>query len=370
MPYSSKKTGNKITVTKKDTGEVVGHTTPENYKGYMAALHMHEPQKMAGGGFVSTDENQALADFLKKDLTPGSSAQQLVQLPQTKEPDTIEPPKTVPEIPEKTDEPVSEDEQKIKDSFPGHQTEDLSNYISGQQAQVSKYGPEQEKAVLDSILKERSSIPLNIGRGLAAFSDTAAPAFGAGGGNLRNIDERRAEMEKARLEQVPALQEMNLKQMGQQMGLEAMKPGSPMAQAKANAYQSVFKQLFPKMDSKTLDALTANPSIAEKIFPEIGPVIEKQIQMELQKENMEINRERLKTETANQKAERTQQALKSLEGMGFTGKILHPDIYKQMESQAGLGTTTYSPDVLSYAQKHNITPEQANQIKIKRTGGK
>lgn len=44
MPYSSHKNGNKITVTKKTTGEVVGHTTPENYAGYMAALHMHSPE--------------------------------------------------------------------------------------------------------------------------------------------------------------------------------------------------------------------------------------------------------------------------------------------------------------------------------------
>jgi hypothetical protein len=61
MSYTSKKTGkNEITVMKKDTGEVVGHATPEKYDAYMAALHMHEPtrsgQGMAEGGEVTTME--------------------------------------------------------------------------------------------------------------------------------------------------------------------------------------------------------------------------------------------------------------------------------------------------------------------------
>lgn len=41
MPYGYRKSGDKITVFKKDTGKVVGHTTPAKLKGYLAALHMH-----------------------------------------------------------------------------------------------------------------------------------------------------------------------------------------------------------------------------------------------------------------------------------------------------------------------------------------
>lgn len=53
MPYSAKKTGkNEITVYKKDTGETVGHTTPDKYDAYMAALHIHEPEHKSDGGCV------------------------------------------------------------------------------------------------------------------------------------------------------------------------------------------------------------------------------------------------------------------------------------------------------------------------------
>lgn len=67
MPYSSKKTGkNEITVYKKDSGEVVGHTTPEKYNGYMAALHMHEPKGMAGGGVVEAEKEDGMpADIVE-----------------------------------------------------------------------------------------------------------------------------------------------------------------------------------------------------------------------------------------------------------------------------------------------------------------
>lgn len=41
MPYGYRKSGDKITVFKKDTGKVVGHTTPGKLKAYLAALHIH-----------------------------------------------------------------------------------------------------------------------------------------------------------------------------------------------------------------------------------------------------------------------------------------------------------------------------------------
>lgn len=51
MPYDYEKTGkNKVTVTKADSGKVVGHTTPSKLQAYLAALHANEP-KMAEGGY-------------------------------------------------------------------------------------------------------------------------------------------------------------------------------------------------------------------------------------------------------------------------------------------------------------------------------
>lgn len=63
MPYSSKKTGkNKITVYKKDSGEVVGHTTPANYNAYMAALHIHSGDNAAHGGMVEMPKGEFIKE--------------------------------------------------------------------------------------------------------------------------------------------------------------------------------------------------------------------------------------------------------------------------------------------------------------------
>lgn len=65
MPYDYKKAGKgHYIVTKKDTGEVVGHTTEQNLKPYLAALHMHEakrnPKPSKSGHMSFPGEHHAL----------------------------------------------------------------------------------------------------------------------------------------------------------------------------------------------------------------------------------------------------------------------------------------------------------------------
>jgi|HubBroStandDraft_3_1064219.scaffolds.fasta_scaffold22887_2 hypothetical protein len=70
MPYSAKKTGkNEITVMKKDSGEVVGHTTPAKYNAYMAALHIHDqPEHKCDGGCVGYAKGGWVPSADAKDL--------------------------------------------------------------------------------------------------------------------------------------------------------------------------------------------------------------------------------------------------------------------------------------------------------------
>ena len=57
MPYGYRKTKSGYTVYKKDTGEIVGHTTAKKLKAYLAALHMH------------TDENiEELRNLIRKEI--------------------------------------------------------------------------------------------------------------------------------------------------------------------------------------------------------------------------------------------------------------------------------------------------------------
>jgi hypothetical protein len=80
---------------------------------------------------------------------------------------------------------------------------------------------------------------------------------------------------------------------------------------------------------------------------------------------------------ANQKAERTQGAAKALAGQGFfksltdmipgtSGHTAHQTLEKEA---AGGGGGNFTPDVTAYAEKHGITPEQAQAQKDRRTQG-
>ncbi len=52
MPYDYRKSGKGYEVYKKDTGEVVGHTTKENLKKYLAALYVHSKDKGKDSGRI------------------------------------------------------------------------------------------------------------------------------------------------------------------------------------------------------------------------------------------------------------------------------------------------------------------------------
>lgn len=67
MPYGYRKSGDKITVFKKDTGKVVGHTTPAKLKGYLAALHIHS-KDMNEADVMDPKEKAATLAAIQKDI--------------------------------------------------------------------------------------------------------------------------------------------------------------------------------------------------------------------------------------------------------------------------------------------------------------
>lgn len=63
MPYEHKKTGkNEVTVSKKDSGKVVGHTSPGKLNDYLAALHIHSGDNAAGGGVVEIPKSEFIEE--------------------------------------------------------------------------------------------------------------------------------------------------------------------------------------------------------------------------------------------------------------------------------------------------------------------
>lgn len=279
MPYSSKKKDGKITVTKEDTGEVVGHTTPQNYKGYMAALHMHEPKNMADGGLALNEE----------------------------------------------------DDSKIADSNPGHQPEDLESYIADQTAQIDKYGPEQEKAVMDSIIKQRGSLGRGIAHAGATFADALMQGV-AGAGNpgfARNLDENQARIDEMRLKEPQTEQAMNAQNMGAKERLAGMSSKSPLGASQTAPLAAFFKRAG--VPESEIAKMLANPAAARAVVEPFASVMtaEDKLKMETMLRELELNQrgEQMRGTLANQQeqqdlAEKKAQAdaAEKLSKLGMIGR--------------------------------------------------
>lgn len=366
MPLKSKAQERFLWSQHPDIAQKFEDETPANAK-----LPEHV-KKMANGGIVGDDDQDKkvndyiLSEFQPKPiptLTPGSSDQtqttgnpgKLLSNPFATD-TTTTPGEDVEKafqfnVPHGTKEEMPVDngqsgvseqkdtEDKVASSHPGNSPDALAEWVKGQESQVDKYGPEQEKALFENIMKEQNSLGSQMARGGAALSDALMQVGGGSGNSLKNLqdeEQRRMEMQ-ANLE--PTLQGMNEKQMAQKMQLEGMTSKSPLGQGMANAYQSVFKQLFPQMPQDQLDKLVQNPAIAEKIFPGIGAILEKQLQMEIQKEGLDINKQRLEAETANEQLQRKLEAEKTLAGMNPITRRFHPET-KGLEEVANGGNSS------------------------------
>lgn len=220
---------------------------------------------------------------LTDSLTKGSSDQ--MRLPPVSSPI---PPTPVAPVPVEKEAPQPNDE-RIQDSHPGNQPEDLlANDIQGKITQSQKYGPDQEQAVLDNIMKSQGSLGNRLSRAGAGLGDAIMGVAGKQSpGFLNSLENREAGQNKMALDSIPALSALNKEKMGEKQALEGMTSSTPLGKATAQAYQKVFKQLFPQMSQAELTMLTKNPSIAAKIFPDMAPIIDKQVQNELKKEQIE-----------------------------------------------------------------------------------
>lgn len=273
------------------------------------------------------------------------------------------------------DDNKTEDAEKIEDSHPGHKPEDLDSYVAGQKAEVDKYGPDQEKAVMDAILAEHGSLGNRLSRGAASFGDALMMNAGKGNpGFLNNLNEREGRLDTLKANEIPKLQSMNAQNMGAKEKLEGMTASTPLGASEVAPLAAFFKRMG--VPDSEIPKMLQNPAAARALVEPYATVMSKdeQIKMETMLKQLELSQrgKQIDAETANQQAQRKAEAIKELSGMPWYSRLLHPGISKELESSAGLDNKTpdnFSPDVISYALKHQITPEQANQIKLKRTGG-
>jgi hypothetical protein len=250
----------------------------------------------------------------------------------------------------------------------------IGGYLDTQREQLGRYGPEQLQALQAQIAKERTGLGRNLASAGGMFADTIisgigraqSPGFGA------SIEGEQARRDAERLGTFEKAGSLNTQQVESRMKLDAIDPRSELSKGAQATYGSLLVQLgFSPQMIGTMSA----QSIADVTGKSIEKMkAESEAKMAAASLGLRQQAETRESKTAEAAAqardiEQRSGAAKALSARG-PFKRMTDIVYTSPETEflknqvAGIG-----PDVLDYAKLHGITPEQAQTIKMKRTGG-
>ena len=327
MPYTHKKTGkNEVTVYKKDSGEVVGHTTPGKLNDYLAALHMHadDAKGMAKGGVVEAPRKilppmMAMAD--------GGEVPDLSDLPT---PDENAPPVAPPASPVAPASPIP-------------------SILAGAQglgAQAAGgYTPQMRNQLYAAMLQRANTTPMAVGNTLASVGDAIARGYGRdqGANFLQNSLQNTQKTREEGLGAFDATQKMALAQTQAGMELGKMDPNSALSKMSQEAFSGPLKKLgygdadIAKMPASQIEAVT---NVALKY----GDI---QAQKELKEATLELTAKMNEAQIGNMKAQQQarqdelkrqqEEANKALDVEASSHWLAHPFLAAQARSRLAQG---------------------------------
>lgn len=396
MPYESRKTGkNEITVSKKGGG-VVGHTTPEKFNAYMAALHIHSGDNAAQGGIVEEDEDNKEVSYEPQDLqrathedvsvyrknpnpSPGvyrgKSAETIVprdgeidqemgsynkvaQIGDSRnmamggfvEPDdennqippTPIPPQNIPTPPQPATPPPS---PKLPGMPPGVTADQITPYLTNLKSQMNQYGPQAQMNLQRQTLADRNSFGNRLTSGLKGFGDALMQGVARAGnpGWQQAYESQQDERAREQMANLQKAGETNLQQTEAGMKMDMMRADSPISKS----YQESFAPIFSKMGYKPQDVSKMSAAQVSTVADLATRYADSQTQLELKRAMMDAENtykeSMLGLETEKSKAaiqakdeEQKQGALKQLGTMPWYSRILHRGEAKELRKQAGL----------------------------------
>lgn len=321
-----------------------------------------------GGDPLDPEKDKGLQDWLAKNMGPAPQIDETPAAPTAFEAD-------------KTTDSNDAGNEKVESSHPGLQSDELTPYLKGQEAQLDKWNPDKEAAVMQHLQEGYKKPGFLLAEGAAGLGDAIMQGVArAGSGNFLNTVEKNKENAiKNASDQLTHLDESNLKHMGVKQGLEAMRPGSALNKSATPVLEATLKAMgIPEAD---IPKFLSNPNEARKAIETLKEVIPakdkvkienelKIIELRMQEANLAQTHKERSTQQALEEKKNEGEAAKTLANRGvwrrLTDKISGNPATKVLESQL---SSKFSPDVTSYAQRHNITPEQAQTVKDKRTRG-
>jgi hypothetical protein len=200
-----------------------------------------------------------------------------------------------------------------------------------------------------------------VGMGVAGIGDAIASIGGREPGHMKQAEERFQKNRELQMGVPEKMAALGKEKFGLTETLQAKDPNSPYSKVIQNSERPNLKAI-----GWTDKQISKAPAVAVQDAVKNGLTyadtqakygLEKAIHEEtigLQKSQLENTKQYQK---GQQDIERT------------NARLAHPVMSLIDNLRGGGGAKQYAPDVTAYAQKHGITPDQAQAIKNKRTGG-
>lgn len=338
----------------------------------MDRIDMRKPQHLDDGGMVdplSKDSKNLLAPASMGAPSPFNQTQAPIAPP------TAPIQKQKPTLPPVTPAPVAPPQAPPITASPP--APDTAYNPQASQA-LGGIDPQQLMSMLQKV--NTPTLGQRVGSGVSGLADAFSRAGGSNSDYQKNFDERQQQT-RENLSRIPgAVSAQGKEQYGLSKEMSADDPKSMRSFIQQQANAPLLKQAgftpneIKQIPADAIEALQKGSLSADEIRAKFG--LEKatiENTAAYQQGMLRNTGASIANTASNQALGRQETAAEALEKRGFLEKgkdaFFPSEETKELQREAAGGSPKFTPDVTAYAQKHGITPEQAQTIKDKRTGG-
>lgn len=254
--------------------------------------------------------------------------------------------------------------------------DELERYLQRAKQSYGQYGAGPQLDTAMGLIKSRTGPLSSLANAGAGFADALMQGVARAGnpGFQKNLQDRQQGVYNDVTGAVKGAHDTAQGDIKADIELDSKNPASPMSRAVQKAYASTLIAAgIPKDQVQNVSADLAGDISAKRITLEDALA---RMKLENTYRMGELNLQGLTAQAniANQQATRRESAAGKLADRGLWRRsadyLTGNPATKALEGEITAGTTgTFEPDVMRFAQTHNITPEQAKAIKDKRSGG-
>jgi hypothetical protein len=214
-----------------------------------------------------------------------------------------------------------------------------------------------------------------VGMGVAGIGDAIASIGGREPGHMKNAMDMFQKNREMQMKVPEAMAAMGKEKYGLSQTLQEKDPNSLLSKYAQDAYGNLGKNIGINLSHASASLIADVTGKSVEAFKAEMESKMKGREFNLGEKSFENTARHERTEEGLAARTKQQEAAKALAGRGFwatAGSMIpfsaNRAATEVLENQA-VGSNNFAPDVTSYAQQHGITPEQAQAIKDKRTGG-